>query len=165
MKYLKELIIGELRRTAKEKEVPKLGGIAGKLEKIGEGKVSQRDANLMVIAQDLEALIKLSPPLQTHKMRDIVKILEEKAKGIELAKKDTLEKIIDDSIAKINVCEVKPGTRKLLGQLMTKGLDAAGTELAGNISTSAARIARYRGKPVDETHILLAIKLIGNRFD
>lgn len=114
MKYLKQLIAGDLRKIAKEKDVPKLGNAAGKLEKVDEKKIGQTSGrNLEEIAKEVEALGTMSPSLQTQKMKNIVRTLEEISGRLEesgkkeaLAKLGELKEIIEEVENLIKTSEV-----------------------------------------------------------
>lgn len=168
MRYLKQLIVGELKKIAKDKEMPRLGNVAGKLEKIDEEKIDSKNVmNLKEIAKELETLSKGTGALKTQKIKNIIRILEEKAKEMEVAKNDPLQDLIDNTIAQVSektgVHNFKPYTRDVMGYLIIKAFEVGGTAMAGKISASAAKIARYEGKAVDEIHIKLAIQLAKKR--
>jgi hypothetical protein len=175
MKHLRQLLTRELRIIGKQGEIPKLENIASRLEKVDGTKVSPKNAmNLREIAQELDKLSKGSLPAGKRRLNDISKILLEKATEMELAekavvKKNPIEEIVDKNLILItentSVTNFSPQTRNLMEKVVTKAARVAGEKIGERLSVSARKIARYEGRPVDENHVNLAIRLLDKRVE
>jgi len=82
--------------------------------------------------------------------------------SISTTEQNTYGNIISE---KTGVSNVSPQTRDLMEEVVTKTARVAGEKIGERVSVSAGKIARYEEKPVNETHINLAIKLLGRRFE
>lgn len=154
-----------------------MNDISRKIEKIDEEKVSRTNAmNLKEISLELEKLSTRGHMARAEQLRILSKVLQEKAREMELAKKaevkDIVKEIIDAGIVQIGkrtcIQPFSPELRNEIDYLIrgnaVSSARSIGAVTAEKIVESALKIAKYEGKDVDEVHISLAVKLLVKRL-